>query len=511
MVSWSTDATDADARVRSGATIRARVRSFLGRRADKHQKKPRSSDSRSISTQVRMNTSTAATKVQASWRGNMVRRSTDAKTTRYKSTRNLLNLPGAGKAPFREDALRAKMAAFFWGSATPEEQLRQLSRLEAEFAKIAPTPVATAEGLESAKALAEPPVAPGASAPGASAAEIASITKLQAGIRGRNARIRRKSVAVKLPPPRTSGISLAATLQGVACTIAAFLVWQFAVTMPRFFDWLVQVAGFAALVFATLYCLLQRALPDQADEEVRAATLIQALTRGKNERRQGLKIGKGRSSKNLAAAVPLQVAVSSARAIPGSTAIGAAIGAVGLAWLVATVTPRVFSWVAYPTIATALVCGSVYGWLRLPFWLGYLASELITRLAMHGYPLRMRTLRVRPWVELRPLTLHLDLSVTRAPMPCRIATALGPRPGCSRNEHTLPSTCAPASLRRLSPGQPTRLRCAALCLCGRGARRRFGLAGLPQEEWPGCRLLWAGARAIQHARGAWRAPQLCDV
>ena len=98
--------------------------------------------------------------------------------------------------------------------------------------------------------------------------------------------------------------------------------------------------------------------------------------------------------------------------------MGAAVGAAAAAWLAASTTPRLFGWVACPVVATALVCGSVYSWLRLPFWLGWLASELITRLAMHGYPLRLRSLRLRPWLELRPLerrrsaTLHLDLFVT---------------------------------------------------------------------------------------------------
>ena len=98
--------------------------------------------------------------------------------------------------------------------------------------------------------------------------------------------------------------------------------------------------------------------------------------------------------------------------------MGAAVGAAAAAWLAASTTPRLFRWVACPVVATALVCGSVYSWLRLPFWLGWLASELITRLAMHGYPLRLRSLRLRPWLELRPLerrrsaTLHLDLFVT---------------------------------------------------------------------------------------------------
>lgn len=370
------------------------------------------------------------------------------------------------------------MAAFFWGSATPEEQLRQLNRLNEELAKTASKPAITAAAAQSAKAPAEcssahDPLGQSAPTMAPSAAEISSAITLQAGIRGKQARAHKRRVPAK-SPPRTSGISLATILRCVAAFlkvgVAAFLVWQLAFTTPCLFDRLVQVAGFAALLCATLYGVLQRALPDQTGEETRSAaliqariralkerrlstsrlrpkggktttssskattssskattsssearsvTLIQARIRGKNERRLSRlrpKSGKDTSSsKDLASDEPPQMAASSPRALHGKAAIGAAVGAAAAAWLVATVTPRIFSWVAYPVIATALLCGSIYSWLRLPFWLGYLASELITRLALHGYPLRMRSLRLRPWVELRPLKLHLDLFATGAP------------------------------------------------------------------------------------------------
>jgi hypothetical protein len=270
-------------------------------------------------------------------------------------------------------------------------------------------------------------------------------------------------------------MSLAATLRyvkaGVALAIAAFLVWQLAFTTPRLFDGLVQVASFAALLCATLYGVLQGALPDQSGEEARSATLIQARIRGQKERRQSRfrpKSGEAtNSSKELASAVPPQAAASGPRDLHGKAAIGAAVGAAAAAWLVATMTPRIFSWVAYPVIATVLVCGSIYSWLRLPFWLGCLASELITRLAMHGYPLRMRSLRLRPWIELRPLKLHLDLFVTGAPAASNRHCPL-PSPGPAKPNvvcaQPLTLLCPPRC--RLLPGQPARLRCSALRVCG---------------------------------------------
>jgi hypothetical protein len=82
---------------------------------------------------------------------------------------------------------------------------------------------------------------------------------------------------------------LVATLRflkaGVALAIAAFLAWQLAPTTPRLFDWLVQFAGFAALMCATLYAVLHGALPEQAGEEARSATLIQARIRGLKARK----------------------------------------------------------------------------------------------------------------------------------------------------------------------------------------------------------------------------------
>ena len=483
--SGSSDASDAEAR--SPSPIH-RVRSFLAKRAESLKERRISFSSNARAR--RMSTSKAATTVQANWRGQMARRSTKKNLLGRRTAlpvgngspsakRNPSPFAKRNPAPRPEEAHRAKMAAFFWGSATPEEQLRQLNRLSEELAKTASKPAVAAAAAQSAKAPAEcssahDPLGQSAPTMAPSAAEISSAITLQAGIRGKQARAHKRRVPAK-SPPRTPGISLATILRCVAAFlkagVAALLVWQLAFTTPRFFDGLVQVAGFAALLCATLYGVLQGALPDQTGEETRSAaliqariralkerrlstsrlrpkggktttssskattssskattsssearsvTLIQARIRGKNERRLSrLRPKSGKAtislSEDLASAVLPQAAASSPRALHGKAAIGAAVGAAAAAWLVATVTPRIFSWVAYPVIVTALVCGSIYSWLRLPFWLGYLASELITRLALHGYPLRMRSLRLRPWVELRPLKLHLDLFATGAP------------------------------------------------------------------------------------------------
>ena len=84
---------------------------------------------------------------------------------------------------------------------------------------------------------------------------------------------------------------------GVASAIAAFLAWQLACTTPRLFDWLVQLAGFAALLCATLYAALHGALPEQSGEEARSATLIQARIRGRKARRASRRGGQGKEGK----------------------------------------------------------------------------------------------------------------------------------------------------------------------------------------------------------------------
>jgi len=62
---------------------------------------------------------------------------------------------------------------------------------------------------------------------------------------------------------------------------------------------------------------------------------------------------------------------------------------------------------------TVMLLFLIYLWLRLPFILGFLASELITRLALFNYPLRISSLRVRPWLQAEPLRIYLDLHVSR--------------------------------------------------------------------------------------------------
>ena len=197
--------------------------------------------------------------------------------------------------------------------------------------------------------------------------------------------------------------------------------------------------------------------------------------------------------------------------------MGAAVGAAAAAWLAASTTPRLFGWVACPVVATALVCGSVYSWLRLPFWLGWLASELITRLAMHGYPLRLRSLRLRPWLELRPLerrrsaTLHVDLFVTHF--------YLANPPGCKAPHFvsadevlTLTLTLTLTLALTPTPALTLTLTLTLAPTLTPGARGGLGRAQLPQAgRRARLRLLRARARQLQHARGARGRAQLHDV
>jgi len=138
----------------------------------------------------------------------------------------------------------------------------------------------------------------------------------------------------------------------------------------------------------------------EASTNTRSASAIQARFRGKQARKQAAD-AKAQSSA-AAPALPPSTPPSFARALLK------AVPAAAVAWLLATATPRLFSFLCY--VAALLL--ALYGWLRLPYGLGWLASELITRLALNGYPLRMRTLRVRPWLQLKPLTLHADVHVT---------------------------------------------------------------------------------------------------
>jgi len=48
-----------------------------------------------------------------------------------------------------------------------------------------------------------------------------------------------------------------------------------------------------------------------------------------------------------------------------------------------------------------LAAVAFWAYLRLPFFLGWIASECITRFAMFGYPISFRTIILTPWLELR--------------------------------------------------------------------------------------------------------------
>ena len=195
------------------------VRSFLAKRAEsvKERRTSFASSARasasSARASIRMSTSKAATTLQASWRGQLSRRN----TKRSLVERTRLPFPKIKPAPRPEEAHQAKMAAFFWELASPQEQLRQLNRLQEELAKTACKPAVAAAAVQSAKApaarsSAHDPLGQSAPTTTPSAAEISSAVKLQARIRGKQARRHSmKKVPVK-SPPQTSGISLTLTL-----------------------------------------------------------------------------------------------------------------------------------------------------------------------------------------------------------------------------------------------------------------------------------------------------------
>ena len=141
----------------------------------------------------------------------------------------------------------------------------------------------------------------------------------------------------------------------------------------------------------------------ETSKATRSASTIQAWFRGKQARKQAADADKAKAQPPAAAAsLPPSKLPSFARALLKATP------AAVVAWMLASATPRLFACLCY--VAGLLL--ALYGWLRLPYGLGWLASELITRLALNGYPLRMRTLRVRPWLQLKPLALHADVHVT---------------------------------------------------------------------------------------------------
>ena len=192
------------------------VRSFLAKRAEslKERRISFARSTRATGASVGMSTSKAAATLQASWRGQLARRSTKSAAG---AVGNRSPFPKRKPAPRREEAHEAKMAAFFWESASPQEQLRQLNRLQEELAKTACKPAVAAAAVQSAKAPAERSSAHdphGQSAPTttASAAEISSAVKLQARIRGKQTRNHSMNKLPVKSPPRTSGISLTLTL-----------------------------------------------------------------------------------------------------------------------------------------------------------------------------------------------------------------------------------------------------------------------------------------------------------
>ena len=137
------------------------------------------------------------------------------------------------------------------------------------------------------------------------------------------------------------------------------------------------------------------------DGMARAAMSIQSKVRGRVARR--VQISQAEEVTPVPTAKGAPPALSSYLQAGVSVAV-----AVGSALLLSAYLPMLYSVV----LRVCWVVAAVYAWLRLPYGLGRLASELITRLAVWGYPMTMRTLRLRLWLDFRPLTLHLDLAVT---------------------------------------------------------------------------------------------------
>ena len=71
----------------------------------------------------------------------------------------------------------------------------------------------------------------------------------------------------------------------------------------------------------------------------------------------------------------------------------------------------VTTWLAlYYSILIVVV---LYLWLRLPRLLGYLFEKLMTPFVLFGIPIGFETCRFRLWLTYRPLTIHLDVLVSK--------------------------------------------------------------------------------------------------
>ena len=166
---------------------------------------------------------------------------------------------------------------------------------------------------------------------------------------------------------------------------------------------------------------------EESSALIRAATRIQAKVRGVEARKHL----RDESATAAAASAAASAAATSAAATGSGAAtpltwlrragmLGAAVSlaaaaAMGL-YVASIVLPRlsglllrlVWGLVFYAVLLLLLVLA----WVRLPFWLGALASFLITWLPLHGYPLGFETLSVSPRLTLRPLAIHLDVDGT---------------------------------------------------------------------------------------------------
>ena len=164
-------------------------------------------------------------------------------------------------------------------------------------------------------------------------------------------------------------------------------------------------------------------------DRARAASLLQARTRGRQARARGRKargprhsswsdpLGQwndghagwewrratGRRSSSSSDAVSSACFPSPIDLRPRPTPRNAcAIALLGLPLLL-------FALVAFPWLVAAALLG--YAYLRLPRLLGWAVSQAVTRFGLFGYPLTLGAIHLSPWLELRPARLRLRLYV----------------------------------------------------------------------------------------------------
>ena len=293
-----------------------------------------------------------AVKLQAVWRGNLVRHGGQIKSAAKTGAAAMASPLGrlTTADPFalteatpeeKETTLRAKMAAGLYPTADTEAQLRLLADLEASLVNIgeAKPPTGTAAAPTAAEVDAEAPTAEASAEAGAA------------------------EVSTTMHESERSGLRNSAK------------------------------------------CI-------QAKFRGRSARRRAELDGGKEEPSQSSDAEPGRRA-SIVSTIFLRPRLVAASLVPLAAAGAYVISLVAATWpRLWYVTGVLLSFTLSASFYVGLSGCALYLWLRLPFYLGWLASELITRLAVYNYPMRMKSIRLRPWLQLRPLTLHLDLHVT---------------------------------------------------------------------------------------------------